>query len=231
MRRLLHYPLCPHSRSIRLAMSELQLDFELAHEEPWTWQPSFLSLNPSGALPVLEMERAVVLCGAYAISEYLADIYATHPTSGDPSALFPGDSEQRAEVRRLVDWFHCKMDQEVTRELLMEKHYQRAVGKVGRPPDSTILRAVAKNMRYHLEYISFLVDHRNWLAGDDLSFADLAAGGHVSVADYMGEVPWEDFKSARDWYARLKSRGSFQPLLDDYLSKQPPASHYADLDF
>ena len=231
MRRLLHYPLCPHSRSIRLALGERHLDFELVYEEPWTWQPSFLSLNPAGALPVLEVDGALVLCGAYAISEYLAEIQSVPAGGAAPGELFPGDPEQRAEVRRLVDWFQAKMDREVTRELLIEKHYQRAVGKVGRPPDSTVLRAVAKNMRYHLDYISFLVDHRNWLAGDELSFADLAAGAHISVADYMGEVPWEDFKSARDWYARLKSRSAFQPLLGDYLSRQPPVAHYADLDF
>ncbi len=231
MRRLTHYPLCPHSRSIRLGLGELGLDFELVYEEPWAWRPSFLALNPSGSLPVLELEHGLVLCGTYSISEYLADAYPQHPADGGPAPICPGDYEMRAEIRRLVDWFHHKFDREVTRELLAEKHYQRVVMERGKSPNSEVLRAVAKNLRYHLDYVCFLVDHRSWLAGDDLSFADLAAGAHLSVLDYLDEIRWQDYPSASNWYVRLKSRKSFHPLLDDYLTAQPPAAHYADLDF
>ncbi len=231
MHRLTHYQLCPHSRSIRLSLGELRLPVELVHEFPWAWRQSFLALNPSGALPVLEMSEGVVLCGSYAISEYLGDAYPKHPVDGADGPMFPGDIEERAEVRRLVDWFHIKFDREVTRELLLEKHYPRAVGGNGHPPDSAMLRAITKNLKYHLDYICFLADHRNWLAGDDLSFADLAAGAHVSVLDYLGEIDWSHYASAGAWYARLKSRKSFHPLLDDYLPNHPPAVHYADLDF
>ena len=82
MLRLTHYPLCPHSRSIRLVLGELRLEFELNHEEPWAWRQSFLSLNPSGALPVLEIDDVLVLCGTYAISEYLSECYPEHPDDG-----------------------------------------------------------------------------------------------------------------------------------------------------
>lgn len=230
MRRLIHYPLCPHSRSIRLALAELRLDFQLTYEEPWAWRPSFLAINPSGALPVLELDVGLVLCGSYAISEYLADAYPEHPADGGVPPIIPGDFEARAEVRRLVDWFHNKFSREVSRELLIEKHYQRAPGARGRPPNSEVLRAVAKNLRYHMEYICFLADHRSWLAGDDMSFADLAAGAHVSVLDYLGEIAWAEYPSAAEWYIRLKSRRSFHPLLEDYLPNHPPAAHYAELD-
>jgi len=231
MLRLTQYPLCPHSRSIRLVLGELRLDFELNYEEPWAWRQSFLALNPSGALPVLEIDEVLVLCGTYAVSEYLAECYPEHPDDGGPVPLLPGDPEQRAEVRRLVDWFHLKFDREVTRELLIEKHYRRTVGDKGKPPDSQILRAVAKNLRYHMEYICFQVDRNNWLAGDDMSFADLAAAAHISVLDYLGEINWDDYPSATEWYVRLKSRPSFQPVLDDYMAIQPPTPHYANLDF
>ncbi len=230
MRRLIHYPLCPHSRSIRLALGELRLEFDLAYEEPWAWRPAFLAINPSGALPVLQLDYGLTLCGTYAIAEFLADTYPEHPADGGAPPVLPGDFEARAEVRRLVDWFHQKFHREVSGELLTEKHYQRALGPRARPPDSAVLRAVAKNLRYHLEYVCFLADHRNWLAGDDLSFADLAAGAHVSVLDYLGEIDWQDYPSAANWYVRLKSRPAFHPLLEDYLPSQPPAAHYAELD-
>ena len=36
---------------------------------------------------------------------------------------------------------------------------------------------------------------------------------------------------AKDWYARVKSRPGFRPLLADRVSGVTPPTHYADLDF
>jgi glutathione S-transferase len=53
MATLLHYPLCPFSRSVRLALAECGIEAELAEERPWEWRAEFLALNPAGSLPVL----------------------------------------------------------------------------------------------------------------------------------------------------------------------------------
>src|SRR3546814_9531602 len=57
-------------------------------------------------------------------------------------------------------------------------------------PYTTLFRSRA-NIHYHLEYIAFLAEQRTWLAGDDLGIADIAAGAHLSVVDYLGDVPWD----------------------------------------
>jgi glutathione S-transferase len=64
-----------------------------------------------------------------------------------------------------------------------------------------------------------------------LSYADLAAAAQLSVADYLGDVPWNENEAAKNWYARIKSRPSFRPLLADALPGVPASSTYADLDF
>lgn len=219
------------SRSIRLALSELGIAFELADERPWEWRPEFLALNPSGDLPVLELEDGVVVAGAYAISEYLDEV---RESAGEPRrmALFPGDAAERSEVRRLVDWFHRKLDAEVTRELLREKLHPRLRPEMAaHTPDPELMRAIGANLRYHLRYMGHLADQRAWLAGDEMSFADLAAAAHLSCLDYCDAVPWDDFPAARSWYARVKSRPSFRPLLADRLVGAAPPKHYGNLDF
>lgn len=232
MSRLTHFKLCPFSRSIRLALAELEMDCELAEELPWEWRPAFLALNPSGDLPVLELGDNVVLCGAYAISEYLGEISRRAAPDERLLELFPGADIDRAEVRRLVDWFHRKMAGEVSREILIEKIEARLRPELAsRPPDASLLRALRVNLRYHLSYVSHLADQRRWLAGDDMSFADLAAAAHLSCLDYLDEVPWDAFPVARDWYVRLKSRPSFRSLLADRLPGLAPPLHYANLDF
>jgi glutathione S-transferase len=98
-------------------------------------------------------------------------------------------------------------------------------------PNSTAIRAGHANIHYHLDYIGFLVERRRWLAGDHFSLADIAAAAHLSVLDYIGDVPWGNHELAKDWYARIKSRPAFRPLLTDHIAGHPPPEHYADLDF
>ena len=93
------------------------------------------------------------------------------------------------------------------------------------------IRAARSNIRYHLAYIGWLISSRNWLAGDRLSYADLAAAAQLSVVDYLGDVPWQENDAAKHWYARVKSRPSFRPLLSDRIPGMEPSVHYADLDF
>ena len=101
----------------------------------------------------------------------------------------------------------------------------------GGSPDSAAIRAGRNNLKSHLRYLDWLVQSRNWLAGSRLSLADLAAASALSVPDYLGEIPWDSEPAVRDWYARVKSRPSFRPILADKLAGLPPASHYVDLDF
>jgi len=235
MHKLTHFRLCPFSRAIRLALAELGLEAELVAERPWEWRPEFLALNPAGELPVLQLEGGPTLSGAYAISEYLAEAppaVEDDEEHEEPALkLFPGSREARAEVRRLVDWFNGKFNREVSRELLHEKVYARLVPGADPTPAADILRAIKANLRYHMSYVSHLAHQRRWLAGDELSFADLAAAAHLSTADYLGEVPWDEFETAKLWYARLKSRRGFRTLLADRVPGTIASAHYADLDF
>ena len=232
MSKLTHFPLCPFSRSVRILLAELDMPVELAVEYPWAWRPAFLALNPSGDLPVLELRDGAVIAGAYAISEYLGEMVRHGPIDERLRDPFPGNAEDRGEVRRVVDWFHRKLDAEVTRDLLREKLHPRMRPELAaRPPSPEALRALRSNLRYHLSYIGFLVDQRRWLAGDDMTFGDLAAAAHISVLDYLDEIAWDQQPVVRQWYVRLKSRPSFRTILADRVPGVAPPLHYADLDF
>ena len=125
--------------------------------------------------------------------------------------------------------FEGKFWREVGRNLVEEKIFRRLHGQGG--PDSQALRAGRTNIHAHLDYVGWLSMRRNWLAGDRFSLADIAAAAHLSVVDYVGDVPWSEHEDAKLWYQRVKSRPSFRPLLTDLLPGAPPPSHYADLDF
>lgn len=230
MPTLYHYPLCASSRSVRLAAAECGFSLSLEEEKPWAWREDFLEINPAGTLPVYEDDDATV-SGAYAISEYLADTGVDETGDARAFSFFPGDESERAEVRRLVDWFQRKFDGEVTSYLIGEKVFRRFDPDAGGAPDMDMVRAGQANLRYHLGYIAFLAEDRNWLAGEHLSFADLTAAAHLSCIDYLGDVPWGEAEAAKDWYARIKSRPSFRSLLADRVPGLKPPESYADPDF
>lgn len=231
MHKLTHFRLCPHSRSIRILLAELGLDFDFVEERPWDYRPELLAMNPAGELPILALQGGPVLCGSYAISEYLAEEQPRTTRDRHPLPIFPGDRTDHAEIRRLVDWFHGKLHREVTREILEERVYRAYRTNGSGAPDAAILRAIRTNVRYHMSYIAYLAHERRWLAGDEMSFADISAAAHLSCLDYLGEVPWDDYEPARIWYMRMKSRPSFRPLLADRISGVAAPRHYADLDF
>ena len=130
------------------------------------------------------------------------------------------DPLMRAEVRRLVSWFNQKFHVEVTAPLVGEKALKHLTG--AGEPDSAFIRMGAHNIHGHLDYIAWLTERRNWLAGDEISIADLAAGAQISLIDYLGDVPWNQHQLAKEWYARLKSRPAFRGLLGDHIAGFPP---------
>jgi glutathione S-transferase len=230
MLTLFHHPFCPHSRFVRLALDELGLTPRLVEERVWERRKEFLSLNPAGATPVLLEEGAPPVPGAAIIAEYLDE---AHGKEAANLRLLPSDIGDRVEVRRLMSWFNDKFFEEVSGPLVMERVYKRYIpsGNGGGSPDTDMLRAARSNIRYHLAYIGWLVRTRNWLAGHSLTYADLAAAAHLSVIDYLGDVPWDEDETAKAWYARIKSRPSFRTLLGETLAGLPPSPSYANLDF
>ena len=227
---LFHHPFCPHSRFVRLALGEYGALLRLVEERVWERREEFLILNPAGTTPVLVEESGPAVPGAAVIAEYLDE---TRGLSLGEHRLLAEDLAARVEVRRLSSWFNDKFFSEVSEPLVTERVYRRHMPKEqgGGPPEAGALRAARANIRYHLAYIGWLVGSRDWLAGDRLSYADLAAAAHLSVADYLGDVPWTENEAAKHWYARVKSRPSFRPLLAETLPGVPASPTYADLDF
>lgn len=212
---------------MRLALSEYGVAFELGEERPWTPSEALFNHNPAGTVPVFVEDGGAAISGIEAITEYLEE------TRAEKVALIPGPASARAEVRRLTGWFDTKFYAEVSEPIITEKIIRRFMTREtgGGAPDMARVRYGLSRLRDHLDYIGTLADRRSWLAGEELSIADLSAAAHLSVIDYLGDIPWADFAVAKRWYQRIKSRPAFRPLLSDTLRGMPALAAYADLDF
>jgi len=221
MLRLFHVPLSPFCRKVRLTLAEKRQEVELVEERYWEGSAEFLRRNPAGKVPVLRMDGRM-LAESQAICEYLDELHPEPP-------LLPRDPAGRYEVRRLCAWFDDGFHREVTANLLYERLNKKLMGKGY--PDSEKIKTGAKRIKFHLDYMGWLLEHRRWLAGNALSLADFAAAAHLSCLDYINDVDWDRNAALKAWYATIKSRPSFRPLLADQVPGFQPARHYADLDF
>lgn len=226
MRTLLHMPLDPASRAVRLILAEKGLTARLVETRPWAAGEELCVHNPAGAIPVLIDEPPtggeIAVSPASVIADYLEEAYGAPP-------LMPATSAGRAEARRLISWFDGKFENEVNAALARRRIDDRLMG--ARRHDSELWRRGVEALCWHLDYFSWLLESRPWLAGEKITSADFFAAAHLSVSDYLGAVPWADFPAVKEWHQRLKCRPSFRPLLADRIEGLAPAPHYAELDF
>ncbi len=228
-RQLYHFAFDPHSRLVRLALGEKKLSFEETIVRYWEPEDNILRLNPSGLLPILVENpeqgsggQTHRVCENRAILEHLEEAYPD-------IKLWPANTNERAEARRIVGWFERKFDFEVNALLLHEKMEKRLMR--GGAPDISAMRQGREALKDHLRYFESLLAVRNWLAGHSLSYADFACAGQLSILDYFDEINWTRYPHLKTWYMVMKSRPCFRPLLADKLPGVAASGHYAELDF
>lgn len=139
---------------------------------------------------------------------------------------------ERAEVRRLVDWFLLKFENEVTRHITRERVYklQMAAEMGGSAPDLTAIRAARTNIRQHMKYIDWLAATRDWLAGAHPLCRHCGGGLHfrarLSGRNRMGR----DQSGAR-LVCTHEIAPRFPSAASDRVRGLAPVAHYGDLDF
>jgi glutathione S-transferase len=214
MRRLTHLMLSPSCRLARLMVGEKRVACDpVITDDSRQTMPVFVDLDGTRAE------------GVWAILDHLEHHYPDHP-------LAPADDAARLACLRWVDWAMGLFHEQVTQRIVYEKAAPRFTGAgFSRPPDMNVIRSGREELKLALKAIGTAAETNGNLACRETTLGDLAVAAHLSALDYFGEVPWTDFPPAAEWYVRMKSRPAFRSLLSDRVPGQPPAAHYAELDF
>ena len=225
--KLYHFPLCPFSRKVRLFVDEKNIKLDQASEYFWERRSSFLAINPTSQVPLLlNYENENSYRGSLNICEYLEETNSGVKLIGD-------NPELKAGIKNIVNWFDEKFYNEVSfyilNERLLKFYKKKTINNI--TPNPHYVRAARINLTYHMEYMEFLLKKSKWLAGNKITLADFTAASHLSVIDYFGDINWGLSEIVKEWYALIKSRPSFQPLLEDSISGYKAISNYSNLDF
>ena len=193
MRKLHHLALSPFCRKVRLVLAEKKIEVELIDEPIWERNLDFIRLSPSGKVPLLK-EGSTVFTESTPICEYLDEAYPI-------PKLIPADQKLRFETRRMTSWFDDKFYNEVTKNLLNERVYKK-IFKIGQP-DSSAIKEGLRKIKFHFDYLEWLLEKRNWLAGEKMSLADFSAAGHISALDYVGDIDWQSKPTKKNGMPKL----------------------------
>jgi glutathione S-transferase len=198
------------------------MDHELVVDLPWKRKNAFSENHVFSDLPALQEIDGTILEGWYAIVEHLELHYRS-------TSLLRVTQKERAETRRIVTLFNEMFFADVTKNVVFEKVMNKYIANAS--PDSSCIRKGNAAMGKYLDYVSWLMDRRNWLAGDEFTLADICAAAQISCVDYVGSMEWERHPNVKEWYMRVKSRPSFRGILADRISNIIPPAHYSELDF
>lgn len=204
-------------------MNEKGIQYCPAVESFWERRSNFISLNPRGTVPFLVAQPDVMIPDSRVIMDFLEQLYP------DDKPLLPKDLLERAEVHKIIAWFDEKFFREVSEHILYERVFN--FFKSNAEPEGELLKLARSNLIFHMKYLQFLLSRHSWVATDDMTMADLCVAAHISSLDYLGEINWNHYPIAKDWYAVMKSRPSFREILYDTITGFRPDSNYRELDF
>lgn len=194
MIRLYHRTDCPFCWKVRLALVELQLDYQLVDTVLGQKHPDVVELSPKGSVPVM-VDGDTVVWESSAILEYLDDQYR-------PGSLFPGDASQRAKVRLLVSYSDTVVGPAL-RELVFEKR--------SKPERQWDWRKIERSEQ---AWAACLVLLEQWLGNneffcDRFSAAECALLPRFGIAEAYGATMYEKFPGLLQWFQGLKQGNLF----------------------
>ena len=197
----LHNSVGPNPRVVNMFLAEKgvtldKVDVDLRGGE--NRREPFLSKNPSGQTPALELDGGAFVTEITAICEYLEEKHPNPPLIG-------ATPEERAEARMRTR----RMDIKICEPLANGFRYSEGLGlfkdRMRCLPDAAPgLKLVAQ------DGIAWMDDHLtgDYLAGDRFTLADIVVFAFLDFGAAVGQPLDPKFKKVGAWFERVKARPS-----------------------
>jgi len=190
----------PNPRRVRIFLAEkgidvptVQVDIGKAENR----EPDFLSMNPMGGVPVLELDNGHCISESVAICRYFEELQP------EPS-LMGRDAEGKASV----EMWNRRMEFELTLLAMQSFRNTHAFFK-GRIPQVPEFGAVCKDTALaRLAWLDGELADREFVAGPDYTIADITALVGIDFGRVTGiRIAPEQMNLAR-WYEAVSTRPS-----------------------
>ncbi len=161
--------------------------------------PEFLARNPTGKVPVLELDDGRALAESNAILAFLAD----------GTAYLPGDPFARAKVHQWLSF-----EQENVEAVIGSLRHWTMTGKLARRSPDLVEGKRAGGLRT-LALLDRELAQRPFIAGETYTIADIALFAYASRAEEAG-LALAPFAAFRAWVARVAAQPGFLAQMHPY---------------
>ena len=146
-------------------------------------------MNPSGRVPVLQLEDGRTLAESNAILAYLAD----------GTAYLPNDPFERAKVHQWLNF-----EQEQVESVIGALRHWTLIGKLARRLPALVEMKRKGSLRT-LAILDEQLSQRPFIAGDAYTIADIAVFAYAGRAEEAG-LSLEPYPHFRQWIARIAAQ-------------------------
>jgi glutathione S-transferase len=195
-------PYSVYVRAVRLALEEKGVAYDLVPIDifaPGSPPSEHLGRHPFGKIPAFE-HAGFRLYEAEAITRYVDEAFAG-------PRLQPGDARSRARMTQIISI----LDSYIYRTLVWDIYVERvARPAIGTPTDEARVAAALPKAEICLSALAALMGDQRWLAGTELSLADLHAAPMIAVSRLAPEVNQLLNREDRliKWWDHMKARPS-----------------------
>lgn len=237
MLKLYHAPTAVCAAKVRVVLAEKGLDYEgvlvnlhLGDQ----FKPDYLKLNPNAVVPTL-VHDGQVLIESTVINEYLDEAFAPRPLRPE-GAL--GHARVRMWTKRedtIHDTINTMTATMVFRHDLLQKSPQEREARYSKMPDpakrekwkkmmadgvkAPIVEDALIKLERQFRDMEAALANGPWLAGDAFTLADAGLLSFFYRLEMLNCAGLWDGRHPRvaDWYARSKTRDSFQRGIVDFI--------------
>lgn len=195
------FPFAPNPTKLRVYLNEKGIEVprvtvNLVHGDQN--RAPFLSLNPLGAVPVLELDDGTTLCESLAIIEYFEELHPEPPMIGRE----PLERAQVRETERIIELG-------VLGRMARIVHASRSP-LPGVEPNPAVADAERARLPRVLGVVDARIGRRPFVCGERPTIADCTLFAGLRFGQFGGvEVPRE-FANVHRWYQAFSKRPSTQ---------------------
>ena len=208
--KLYSYGTAPNPRKVTIVLAEKGVDYELVEVDLLSGEhksPGFLGKNPSGKVPVLELDDGRCLSESIAICRYLEAVYP------EPN-LFGRDAYELG----FIEMRNRQMENELWSQIGQSWINGPIVAKMGTYKQVPGAKEISDaNVNKYYQRLDKEFADQEYVAGDRFTIADITLVTGIDFATTLvGLKPDESLTNLWRWHALILSRDS----VDDIVTKK-----------
>ena len=203
----------PNPRMLRMFLAEKNITIDAVEHDLMGAEnrgDAYVSKNPGGQLPALELDDGTVIAETIVICDYLEEL------NPDP-ALIGSNAVERAEARM----WNRRIEQKITENIYNGFRFSEGLKLFENrmrclPEAASGLKAVAQD---GLTWLDKQMDGKTFICGDRVTIADLVLYCCTDFAAGVGQTISSDLKNVSAWFSRMDSRPSASASLHPAADK------------